>query len=150
MILKAHDGDGWFEDGEDRGRLLARGAQTSGRYGLMEWVVAPGGMGRPRDFGAHRHEACEETFLVRSGSLEFMLDKTVATLTAGDFVRVPPGTRHGYANVSAAPVELLVAFHPAGLEELFLKYRTDRADAPDPEGFAAEATRLHSTVFETG
>ena len=70
-------------------------------------------------------------------------------LVEGDMIRVPPGTRHGFANLSGAPVELLVAFHPGGFEELFITHRTDQFPAPRPQGFAEDATRLFASEFET-
>ena len=70
-------------------------------------------------------------------------------MNAGDFVRVPPGVRHGYANVSGAEVDLLVSFHPGGFEELFVKYRSDQEPAPLNDGFIDEATRLYASEFET-
>lgn len=84
---------------------------------------------------------------MRQGSLELLLGDDVITLNSGDFVRVPPGTRHGYANISGAPVELLVSFNPGGFEDLFVRYRIDQAALPD-EGFGSEATRLHASEFE--
>ena len=137
-----------FEDGPDRGRILVSGAETGGRYSLMEYRVAAS-TGPAESYGPHRHREIEETFLVRSGSLEFLLGDTVTTLKAGDFVRVPPGTRHGYANISGEPVELLVSFHPGGFEQLFLKYRTDRDGPVEGEGFVADATRDFASEFET-
>jgi len=114
----------------------------------MEWTVAAGGeAGR---YGVHRHGDFEETFFVRSGELKFPLGQELTTLRAGDFVRVPPGTRHGYANVSGAAVELLVSFVPGGFEALFLKYRTDRDDAARGEGFIADAVRDWASTFEEG
>lgn len=137
-----------FEDGADRGRVLVSGRDTSGRYSLMEWIVAAGDGLPAQNYGAHRHGAIEETFYVRRGTLEFLLDDAVTTLRAGDFVRVPPGVRHGYANTSGEEVELLVSFHPGGFEELFLKYRTDRDGPPAGEGFIADATRDFASEFE--
>jgi uncharacterized RmlC-like cupin family protein len=137
---------GWFEDGNDRGRVLISGTDTDGRWSLMEWVAAPVALGG--GYGAHLHRECEETFLIRKGALEFLLGDEVTILTAGDSVSVLPGVRHGYANVSGAPVEMLVAFHPAGLEALFMKYRTDGEMACEGEGFMAEATRFHASEFE--
>jgi quercetin dioxygenase-like cupin family protein len=146
-------GDGVsFEDGPDRGRILVFGRDTGGRYSLLEWTVAAGepcADDAPRQYGPHRHHQIEETFYVRSGALEFLLEDRVTTLNAGDFVRVPPGVRHGYANVSGSEVELLVGFHPGGFEELFVKYRTDQADPPAGDGFIADATRLYASEFET-
>lgn len=139
-----------FEDGDDRGRILVFGRDTGGRYSLMEWTVAPGNLpaqAKP-SYGAHLHRDIEETFLVRRGALEFLLGDEVTTLTTGDVVRVPPGVRHGYANTSGAPVELLVSFHPGGLEEVFLKYRTDGDGPAVGDGFVADATRWHASEFE--
>jgi mannose-6-phosphate isomerase-like protein (cupin superfamily) len=144
MIVTA-DGGLSFEDGPDRARIIVSGEDTGGCYSLMEWTVAPSDQ---TGFGAHRHGACEETFLIRGGRLEFLLGDTVATLGPGDFVRAPPGVRHGYRNSSGAPVEMLVGFVPAGMEMLFVKYRTDGAGPEPGEGFIADATRLFGSEFE--
>ena len=149
FIVRQDDDHAAFEDGADRGRILVFGRDTGGAYGLMEWTVAPTPAGDgPRSYGAHLHDGCEETFMVRSGQLEFLLGDKVVTLGPGDFVRAPPGVRHGYANVSGAPVELLVSFHPGGLEELFLKYRTDGAGPAEGDGFMADAERLFGSTFD--
>ncbi|HLK23751.1 MAG TPA: cupin domain-containing protein [Caulobacteraceae bacterium] len=147
LVVRADDHAGAFEDGPDRGRVLVHGQDTGGAYSLMELVVAPAPPGAPY-YGAHLHGACDETFLVRRGELSFLLGDDVLTLAAGDFVRAPAGVRHGYANLSGAPVELLVGFHPAGLEALFLKHRTDREPPGDGDGFKAEAERLFGSVFD--
>jgi quercetin dioxygenase-like cupin family protein len=143
-VIRAEGGVS-FEDGADRGRILVFGRDTGGRYGLMEWTVATG---EGDSYGLHLHREMEETFYVRRGVLHFRLGETVSVLKAGDFVRVPPGVRHGYANRSGAEVELLVSFHPGGFEELFLKHRTDGEVAPEGEDFVAEATRLHASEFD--
>ena len=138
-----------FEDGSDRGRIIVDGPSTNGAYALMGWTVAANfGTSIHPGYGAHRHDACEETFLVVSGSLQFLLDEFAFSLTAGDFVRVPKGVRHGYFNATQSPVALIVGFHPAGLETLFVKYRTDRSDPIPEEGFVAEATRRFASHFE--
>jgi hypothetical protein len=65
-----------------------------------------------------------------------------------DFVRVPPGTRHGYANLSGAPVDLLVSFHPGGFEELFVRHRSDQDPPPPPMGFVKDAVEFFDSAFE--
>ena len=147
-IIGAGAGDA-FEDGADRGRVLVSGHDTGGRYALMEWTVAPRPAGQAVAYGPHRHFELEETFCIRVGHLEFLLDETVTTLGPGDVVRAPPGIRHGYANTSGGAVEMLVGFHPGGFEALFLKHRTDQPDPPPAEAFIEEATRLHTSAFET-
>jgi quercetin dioxygenase-like cupin family protein len=117
----------------------------------MEYVTAaqaPLGPGESPNFGPHRHNEIEETFLVRSGRLTFLLDEEVIELGPGDFVRVPPGARHGYANLSGEQVELLVSFHPGGFEELFVRHRSDQDPPPPPLGFVEDAVRLFNSEFE--
>lgn len=150
-IVQANGGVA-FEDGPDSGRVLVFGKDTAGQHSLMEYRVAarPPGVGSRRpDFGAHRHRDIEEMFVVRRGTLRFLLGEEELDLVEGDMIRVPPGTRHGFANLSGAPVELLVAFHPGGFEELFITHRTDQFPAPRPQGFAEDATRLFASEFET-
>jgi len=141
-----------FEDGDDRGCILVFGHQTGGRYSLMEYVVAarpPIETAEPPNFGAHRHLDIEETFLVRRGRLRFLLGTDVFDIEPGDFVRVPAGVRHGYANVSGDEVDLLVSFHPGGFEELFVTHRSDQTPPPSPTGFVDDAVRLFASDFET-
>lgn len=141
-----------FEDGPDRGRVLVFGRDTGGAYSLMTLVVAPRAPladGEAPDFGPHRHDTIEETFLVRRGRLRFLLGEETFDLGEGDFVRAPPGLRHGFANVSGSEVELLVSFHPGGFEELFVTHRSDQDPPPSATGFMDEAVRLFSSEFET-
>jgi mannose-6-phosphate isomerase-like protein (cupin superfamily) len=145
------DGGVAFEDGDDRGRVLVFGRESGGRYGLMTYTVAahpPLPPGEAPAYGPHRHGALEETFFVREGRLQFLLGEVVLELGPGDFVRVPPGTRHGFANLSGAPVELLVSFTPGGFEELFVRHRTDQSPPPRPTGFIEDATREFASEFE--
>lgn len=138
-----------FEDGDDRGRIIVSAASTNGAYSVMEWVVAPAvdAEATPAGFGPHQHGALEETFLVRSGELEFLVGDEVTTISAGDFVRVPAGVRHGYRNTTDAPVDLVVTFVPGGFEQLFVKYRSDQQSVLGP-GFLAEATAKFDSSFE--
>lgn len=146
-VVRDRDGAS-FEDGADRGRVLVFGRQTGGRYSLMEYVVAPRPPAEAPDYGPHRHREIEETFLVRHGRLSFLLGEDVFDLGPGDFVRAPPGVRHGFANLSGEAVELLVSFHPGGFEELFVRHRTDQDPPPSPTGFMDEARRDFGSEFE--
>jgi mannose-6-phosphate isomerase-like protein (cupin superfamily) len=138
-----------FELEGDHARLIVSGADTDGKYSLLEWVVAPEAevsRDDPAEYGAHLHRECEETFLILSGSLDFMLGSETVVLSEGDFVRVQPGVAHGYRNSCGKPVKMLVTLLPAGLEALFFKYRSDQHEVPD-EGFVAEATRRFASEF---
>jgi len=138
-----------FEDGDDRGRIVVSSRATNGAYSVMEWVVAPRSTeeAAPSGFGPHRHNTIEETFLVRSGELEFLVGDEVTVVGPGDFVRVPPGVRHGYRNRTDAEVDLIVTFVPGGFEELFVRYRSDQATNGGP-GFVADATKDFDSSFE--
>ena len=138
-----------FQAGEDEARLIVSADDTDGRYSLLEWTVAADKNleeSKSRDYGPHLHRQCEETFHILSGSLAFLIGDEPVVLNAGDFVRVPPGTRHGYVNVSGSPVKMLVMFSPGGFEELFLKYRSDQEEIKG-DGFIADATRDHDSEF---
>ena len=77
--------------------------------------------------------------------LERHLDQP--SLIEGDAVRVLPGVRHGYRNISGAPVELLVWLTPGGFEQLFVTYQTGQPNL-DEDGFVAEATGRFNSQFE--
>ena len=108
----------------------------------MHWIVAGQGSAP-----MHSHKRYEETFYLLRGSLEFFLEDRAINVGAGDFVRVPAGTRHGYTNHSHEPVELLVGFTPGGMEELFSKYRTDEGEL-NIDSYLAEAESVHETTYE--
>jgi len=140
-----------FQDGADRGRVLVAGADTGGQWSLMEYVVAP----RPAEdalaepaYGPHRHHDIEETFQVRAGRLRFLLGERLIDLGPGDIVRVPPGVRHGFANLGDEPADLLVTFHPGGFEQLFVRHRSDQVPPPAPLGFVQDAVREFNSAFE--
>jgi len=149
QVVRKAEGTHFELDG-DHGRIVVSARDTSGQYSLMEFTVSPEAAGLANEgsgYGAHLHRECEEVFLITSGSLEFLLGAEVTTLREGDCVRVPSGRPHGYRNISGEPVSMLVSFVPAGLEELFVKYRSDQEDTPE-EGFIAEATRRFASEFD--
>ncbi len=136
-----------FEDGDDRGSIIVSSEATGGAYSVMEWTVAPT-VDDQAGFAPHTHGALEETFLIRSGELEFLVGEDVTTVRPGDFIRVPAGVRHGYRNVANEPVDLLVTFVPGGFEELFVRYRTDQKPQIDSRSFVDDAIRDFDSAFE--
>ena len=137
-----------FEDGPDRGRILVSGDDTGGRWSLMEYEVAARPADEPLGYGPHLHREIEETFVVQEGRLRFLLSEEVRDLGPGDRVCVPPGVRHGFANVSGAPVKLLVSFHPGGFEQLFVRHRTDQDPGRSGDGFPNSASRVWASGTE--
>ena len=136
-----------FEDGDDRGSIIVSSEATGGAYSVMEWTVAPT-VDDQAGFAPHTHGALEETFLIRSGELEFLVGEDVTTVRPGDFIRVPAGVRHGYRNVANEPVDLLVTFVPGGFEELFVRYRTDQKPQIDSRSCVDDAIRDFDSAFE--
>ena len=131
-----------FDYIDDRINIKVSAKDTGGAYSLMHWTVAA-----EATAPAHVHDRYEETFYVLSGALNFLLGQDTIPMEAGDFVRVPAGTRHGYQNASGNSVELLVGFTPGGMEELFYKYRTEESDF-DINAYVVEARELHGTEYE--
>ena len=48
----------------------------------------------------HEHETMEEHFIVEDGTIEFVIDDKLITVTGGTFVMVPAGTKHGIKAVT--------------------------------------------------
>ena len=140
-IKKVQDGRE-FQLLGDRVLIKSSAKETDGAYSFMHWTAAPGATALP-----HAHERYEETFYVLNGELSFLLGEKTAIIAIGDFVRVPAGVRHGYKNLSADPVDMLVTFIPGGMEELFYKYRTDERDF-DAQSYLHEAKTIHGTEYE--
>ena len=78
--------------------ILLTGADTAGRYTLIDMHVPPGGGPPP-----HRHDF-EEMFSVLDGVvlLTFRGEQLVAR--AGETVNVPANAPHGFTNASGQPV----------------------------------------------
>ncbi len=94
--------------------VLVTGAQTAGRYCLVDMLVPHGG-GPP----LHRHDF-EEMFTLLEGELEFTFRGETQTVRAGSTVNIPANAPHGFKNVSGAPAHMLCMCTPAGQEEFFL------------------------------
>ena len=94
--------------------ILLTGADTAGRYSLIDMHVPPGG-GPPR----HRHDF-EEMFTVLEGEVEVTFRGERVTARAGQTVNVPANAPHSFRNVSDRPTRLLCMCCPAGQDEFFL------------------------------
>ncbi len=117
--------------------ILVSGADTAGRYTLIDMHVPPGGGPPP-----HRHDF-EEMFTVLEGEIELAFRGVSATATAGDTINVPANAPHVFRNVSARPARLLCLCSPAGQEEFFkevgvpVAHRTEAPPALDEAATAA-------------
>ena len=125
--------------------ILVSGADTAGRYTLIDMHVPPGGGPPP-----HRHDF-EEMFTVLDGEIEFTFRGVGTVATAGETINVPANAPHVFKNVSESPARLLCLCSPAGQEEFFrevgvpVAHRTEAPPSLDDAArgaFIAKATAL--------
>lgn len=106
------------------------GADTGGRYSLLEDVTAPGG-GTP----LHLHHREDEGFYVLEGDYLFEADGRRFEAHAGDFVFVPRGIPHRFRNIGKTAGTMLLTLEPAGLE-VFFEELAAVPGPPDPVAVA--------------
>jgi quercetin dioxygenase-like cupin family protein len=125
--------------------ILVSGADTAGRYTLIDMHVPPGGGPPP-----HRHDF-EEMFTILDGEIELTFRGVGALATAGDTINVPANAPHVFRNASARPARLLCLCSPAGQDEFFkevgvpVAHRTEAPPALDDaatRAFIAKAVAL--------
>ena len=109
--------------------ILVSGAETAGRYCLIDMHVPAGGGPPP-----HRHDF-EEMFTLLEGELELSFRGKTSTVRAGSTVNIPANAPHAFKNISGAAVRMLCMAMPAGLEEFFLEIGdpVDGRTAPPPK-----------------
>jgi quercetin dioxygenase-like cupin family protein len=95
--------------------ILVSGAQTAGRYCLIDMLV-PDGSGPP----PHRHDF-EEMFTLLEGELEFTFRGETQTVHAGSTVNIPANAPHVFKNKSGGTVRMLCMCTPAGQDEFFME-----------------------------
>ncbi len=93
--------------------VLLSGADTDGRYCLIDMHIPPGGGPPP-----HRHDF-EESFTVLEGEIEATFRGEKSIVHAGQTVSIPANAPHSFTNVSRAAARLLCICAPAGQEEFF-------------------------------
>ena len=117
--------------------ILVSGADTAGRYTLIDMHVPPGGGPPP-----HRHDF-EEMFTVLGGKIELTFRGLTAVAMAGETINVPANAPHVFRNISDRPARLLCLCSPAGQEEFFkevgvpVAHRTEAPPALDDAATAA-------------
>jgi quercetin dioxygenase-like cupin family protein len=115
---------------------LLGGADTDGRYCLIDMFVPPGGGPPP-----HRHDF-EESFTVLEGEIEATFRGQKSVVRKGETLGIPANAPHSFTNASSAPARLLCICSPAGQEEFFravgVPVTTRTTPAPKPDQ-AAEA-----------
>jgi quercetin dioxygenase-like cupin family protein len=117
--------------------ILVTGADTAGKYTLIDMHVPPGGGPPP-----HRHDF-EEMFTVLEGEVELTFRDEHLVAKAGETVNVPANAPHAFRNASSHAARLLCMCTPPGQEVFFsavgvpVASRTEPAPALDEEAQAA-------------
>jgi quercetin dioxygenase-like cupin family protein len=115
--------------------VLLSGAETAGRFALIDMYVPPGGGPPP-----HRHDF-EETFSVLEGEIAFTFRGATSVARAGETVNVPANAPHAFRNVSKRPARMLCVCAPAGQEQFFLALGARVASRTAPAPALSEAER---------
>ncbi len=122
--------------------ILVSGADTAGKYCLIDMSVPDGGGPPP-----HRHDY-EESFTLLEGELQFRFRGESTIVRAGSTVNIPANAPHVFKNVSGAPARMLCLCVPAGLDAFFLEVgdplesRTSPPPRPDPAQMKARITKI--------
>jgi quercetin dioxygenase-like cupin family protein len=106
--------------------MLLTGAQTAGRYCLIDMHIPPGGGPPP-----HRHDF-EESFTLLNGELQATFRGQTITVRAGETLHIPANAPHQFRNVSSEAVRLLCICSPAGQENMFLELGVPVANRTTP------------------
>ena len=126
--------------------ILVSGAQTAGRYCLIDMLVPDGGGPPP-----HRHDF-EEMFTLLEGELDFTFRGQTQTVRAGATVNIPANAPHSFKNTSGQMAHILCMCTPAGQDEFFLTVgirvasRTAAPSKPTPEQ-QAEVGKLVASLL---
>ena len=103
---------------------LATGASTDGQFGLYRWdmaAVAPTGS-TP---GGHYHRTFSESFYILDGTVSLYHGGNWSDASAGDYLYVPPGGVHAFANNSGQAASMLVLFTPGAPREAYFEELAD-------------------------
>jgi mannose-6-phosphate isomerase-like protein (cupin superfamily) len=100
--------------------LLSTGATTDGLYGLYRWDMLPGPAKRATSTG-HYHRTFSEAFFILNGTVALYDGETWRDAKAGDYLFVPPGGVHSYANTSGEATSMLVLFAPGAPREPYFE-----------------------------
>ncbi|WP_248960695.1 cupin domain-containing protein [Sphaerisporangium perillae] len=98
-------------------RFVATGSVTQGRFGLFEWNMLPGMGGS----SPHFHKTFSESFYILSGTVRLYDGARWVDATPGDFLHVPEGGVHNFANESDEAAAMLILFAPGAPREAYFR-----------------------------
>ena len=114
-------------------RFMIAGADTGGRFALVQQTLGPKALAAPM----HRHHNEDEYTYVLSGKIGAVLGGEEVFGAAGDLIFKPRNQWHTFWNAGDDPASVLEIISSAGLEELFRSFK--HIPEPDPETLAEMA-----------
>lgn len=131
-------------------RFIRAAADTGGEYVLVEVVVEPNGAVA----AAHVHPYQTETFEILEGEVTFRAGKETIRATAGDTVRIDPGTPHRFWNDGDVDARFRTEIRPALAFESLIETmfglandgKTNRKGLPNPLRLAVVANAHFDVV----
>lgn len=91
------------------------GADTGGRFAVVEHPIAPGTLAAP----PHRHQNEDEASYVLEGNIAVEIGDRVIYASSGTLVFKPRGIFHTFWNEDEIPARVLEIISPAGFEKYF-------------------------------
>jgi len=119
------------ELGGVRDRFMIDGADTDGRFALVQHLFAPKALAAPM----HRHRNEDEFTYVLNGRIGAVIEGHEVVANTGDLLFKPRGQWHTFWNAGDEPAVCLELISPAGLEELFRSFAS-LTEPPTPEVLA--------------
>jgi mannose-6-phosphate isomerase-like protein (cupin superfamily) len=143
-IVRAGDGERIDLGLAGHGVIKCGGGHGQGALTVLELTVA-GGFAGPLP---HRHKDLIDGFFVLDGRLDVRVGDDWTTADPGDYVVVPPGNVHTFANKGEAPVRVLNILAPGGFEQYLVEVAAELTpgSAPDPARMAEIAARYDFDV----
>jgi quercetin dioxygenase-like cupin family protein len=121
-------------------RMVAPGAVTKGRYGLVEYTVGP----RSAGAAPHYHQTFSESFYVLTGELTIYANGRWQPYRPGDFALVHETGVHGFRNDGDEETSFLILFAPGIARENFF---AEMAELRNRGHGPAEMTPEERTAF---
>ena len=122
--------------------VLADGADTGGRYSMMEQLL-PKGSGP----GLHKHTWSDETFYMLDGEITILMGDDIRTARKGDFIMVPRNTRHAF-RVDSDTARFLNGYTPASMEALVIERGTPTTERVLPPKGMGPPPMMNPGSFE--
>jgi len=117
------------------------GAETGGRFALVQHIFEPRALAAPM----HRHANEDEFTVVLEGRIGASLGGDVVIAEAGDLVTKPRGQWHTFWNAGDGRATVLELISPPGMEDLFRRMAR-LGDAMTPEKLVALAAEFGCEV----